>query len=71
MSKTISADTVDPEENIFEFLHRVQCLTMFPAGGHLGLRVDMSDTIVKWDHPTNIVTKFGSNWHSSFRGEDL
>ena len=23
--KTMSADTVDPEEKIFEFLHRVQC----------------------------------------------
>ena len=32
---------------------------------------DMSDTIFKWDHPTTIVTKFGSNWPSSFRGEDL
>ena len=35
---------------------------MFPAGGHLGLRADMSDIIFKWDHPTTIVTKFGSNW---------
>ena len=46
-------------------------LTMFPTGGHLGLRADMSDIIFKWDHPTTIVTKFGSNWPSSFREEDL
>ena len=44
---------------------------MFPAGGHLGLHADMPDTIFKWDHPTTIVTKFGSNWPSSFREEDF
>ena len=46
-------------------------LNYVPAGGHLGLCADMSDTIFKCDHPTTIVTKFGSNWQSSFRGEDL
>jgi hypothetical protein len=32
---------------------------------------DQPDTILKGDHLRTIVTKFGFNWPSSFRGEDL
>jgi hypothetical protein len=38
---------------------------------NLGLDQDLPDTILKGDHPRTIVTKFGFNWPSSFREEDL
>jgi len=44
---------------------------MFHAGGHIGWGADLPDTVFKEDHPTTIVTKFGYNWPSGFRGEDL
>ena len=44
---------------------------MFPAVGHLGSDADMLDIIFKGDHPRTIVTKFGSNWYSRSRREDL
>ena len=37
----------------------------------LGWRVGSSDTILKGDHLRTIPSKFGSNWPSSFREEDL
>ena len=41
------------------------------AGGHLGLGVDMPDTIFKEDYQRTIMTKFGSNWQSGFREKDF
>ena len=49
------------------FLQRVQC----QFGGHVGLDLDLPDVLMNVDHSITIVTKFGSNWPSSFYGEDL
>jgi hypothetical protein len=42
---------------------------MFPAGRHHGCDANLLDTIVKGDHLSTMVTKFGSNWSLDFRGE--
>jgi hypothetical protein len=34
-------------------------------------RVELSDTILKWDYPRTIPARFGLIWFSGFRGEDL
>jgi hypothetical protein len=46
-------------------------LFIFSHGGHLGYRKALTDTILKGDHPRIISAKFGWDWHSSFRTEDL
>jgi hypothetical protein len=51
--------------------HRVLCLIKFGSGGYLGWRSEMLDTILEGDHPKIISAKFGGDWLSSFRGEDL
>jgi hypothetical protein len=38
---------------------------------HLEWRVELSDTILKWDYPRIIPARFGLIWFSGFRGEDL
>jgi hypothetical protein len=38
---------------------------------HLGYRKALTDIILKGDHPRIISAKFGRDWLSSFRGEDL
>jgi hypothetical protein len=43
----------------------------FSNGGHLGYRTALTDTIFKGDHLRIISAKFGWNWLSSFRGEDI
>jgi hypothetical protein len=40
-------------------------------GGHIGYRTALTDTILKGDHLRIISAKFGSDWLSSFRGEDF
>jgi hypothetical protein len=40
-------------------------------GGHLGYRTTLTDTILKGDHLRIISAKFGWDWLSSFRGEDI
>jgi hypothetical protein len=37
----------------------------------LQLRVELSDTILKWDYPRTIPAKFGLIRLSGFRGKDL
>jgi hypothetical protein len=38
---------------------------------HLEWRVELSDTILKWDYPRTIPARFGLIWFSGFRGKDL
>jgi hypothetical protein len=38
---------------------------------HLEWRVELSDTILKWDYPRTIPARFSLTWFSSFRGKDL
>jgi hypothetical protein len=38
---------------------------------HLEWRVELSDTILKWDYPRTIPARFGLIWFSDFRGKDL
>jgi hypothetical protein len=42
---------------------------VFSNGGHLGLMADLSEAILKEDHPTTIPAKFGS-YLSSGSGEE-
>jgi hypothetical protein len=42
---------------------------MFPAGRHHGCDANLLVKIVKGDHLSTMVTKFGSNWSIDFRGE--
>ena len=51
--------------------HRVLWEIKFGCGGHLGRRSEMQDTILEGDHPRIISANFGSDWLSSFRGEDF
>jgi hypothetical protein len=46
-------------------------LVKFGCGGNLGRRSEMPDTILEGDHPRIISANFGSDWLSSFRGEDV
>ena len=46
-------------------------ISIFSNGGHLGYRTALTDTILKGDHLRIISAKFGSDWLSSFRGEDF
>jgi hypothetical protein len=46
-------------------------ISMFSNGGHLGYRTALTDKILKGDHLRIISAKFGWDWLSSFRGEDL
>ena len=46
------------EEKFFECIsHRVQCKTMFPAGGHHGCDADLLETIFKGGRPRTMVIK--------------
>jgi hypothetical protein len=38
---------------------------------HLEWRVELSDTILKWDYPRTIPAKFGLIWLSGFKEDDL
>jgi hypothetical protein len=44
---------------------------MFADGGHLGWRMWLSDISFKGNSLRMIQAKFGLNWPSGFRGEDL
>ena len=57
------------EKKIFKELFAK--FSIFSRGGHLGWWAGSSDTILKGDHPRTIPAKFGLNWPSGFRGEDL
>jgi hypothetical protein len=49
-----------------KFLFLVQC-----NSSHLEWRAELSETILKWDHPRTIPAKFGLIWFRGFRGKDL
>jgi hypothetical protein len=38
---------------------------------HLEWRVELSDTILKWNYTRTIPARFGLIWFSGFRGKDL
>ena len=48
-----------------------QEISIFSNGSHLGCRTVLTDTILKGGHPRIISAKFGWDWLSSFRGEDV
>jgi hypothetical protein len=53
------------------FAEMIEEIFIFSHGGHLGYRTVLTDTILKGDHPRIISAKFGWDWLSSLRGEDL
>ena len=46
-------------------------ISIFSNSSHLEWRVELSDTILKWDYPRTIPARFGLSWFSGFRGKDL
>ena len=46
-------------------------ISIFSNSSHLEWRVELSDTILKWDYPRTIPARFGLIWFSGFRGKDL
>ena len=46
-------------------------ISIFSNSSHLERRVELSDTILKWDYPRTIPARFGLIWFSGFRGKDL
>jgi hypothetical protein len=44
---------------------------IFSNSSHLEWRVELSDTILKWDYPRTIPARFGLIWFRGFRGEDF
>ena len=46
-------------------------MSIFRNSSHLEWRVELSDTILKWDYPWTIPARFGLIWFSGFRGKDL
>jgi hypothetical protein len=46
-------------------------ISIFSNSSHLEWRVELSDTILKWDYPRTIPAKFGLIWFSSSREENL
>jgi hypothetical protein len=49
----------------------IEEISIFSNSSHLERRVELSDTILKWDYPRTIPAKFGLIWFSGFRGKDL
>jgi hypothetical protein len=49
----------------------IEEISIFCNSNHLEWRVELSDTILKWDSPRTIPAKFGLIWFSGFRGKDL
>jgi hypothetical protein len=46
-------------------------ISIFSNSSHLEWRVELSDTILKWDYPRTIPARFSLIWFSGFRGKDL
>jgi hypothetical protein len=46
-------------------------ISIFSNSSRLEWRVELSDTILKWDYVRTIPAKFGLIWFSGFREEDL
>jgi hypothetical protein len=51
--------------------HLTQMVVCYIAGGHLGGRARLPDTILEEDHPMTIPSNFGSNWATGSREEDF
>ena len=49
----------------------IEEISIFSNSSHLEWRVELSDTILKWDYPRTISARFGLIWFSGFRGKDL
>jgi hypothetical protein len=49
----------------------IEEISTFSNSSHLEWRVELSDTILKWDYPRTIPARFGLIWFSGFRGKDL
>ena len=49
----------------------IEEISIFNNSSHLEWRVELSDTILKWDYPRSIPAKFGLIWFSGFREEAL
>ena len=47
----------------------IEEIKIFSNSSHLEWRVQLSDTILKWDYPRNIPAKFGLIWFSGFRDD--
>jgi hypothetical protein len=46
-------------------------ISIFSNSSHLEWRVELSDTILKWNYTRTIPARFGLIWFSDFRGKDL
>jgi hypothetical protein len=46
-------------------------ISIFSNSSHFERRAELSDTLLKGDHPRTIPVKFPLIWFSGFRGEDL
>jgi hypothetical protein len=46
-------------------------ISIFSNSSHLEWRVELSDTILKWDYPRTIPARLGLIWFSGFTGKDL
>ena len=49
----------------------IEEISIFSNSSHLEWRVELSDTILKWDYPRTIPARFGLIWFSGFRGKEL
>jgi hypothetical protein len=49
----------------------IEEIAIFSNSSHLEWRAELSDTILKGTHPGTTPARFGLNWFSGFRGEDL
>jgi hypothetical protein len=49
----------------------IEEISIFSNSSHLEWRVELSDTILKWDYPRTIPARFGLTWFCGFRGKDL
>ena len=49
----------------------IEEISIFSNSSHLEWRVELSDTLLKWDYTRTIPARFGLIWFSGFRGKDL
>jgi hypothetical protein len=54
-----------------ELKFELQQISIFSNSSHLECRAELSDTILKGNHPGTIPARFGVIWFSGFRGKDL
>jgi hypothetical protein len=56
---------------LFRFIIKQQWtieeISIFSNSSHLEWRAELSDTILKWDHPRTIPAKFGLIWFGGFQ----